>query len=285
MNGSGLQCRASLARQAGAGCAILVGLSLLDGCVPQAVPVRPNAVMQRMLPKPVKPAADGVLMDLITVERPLGDSLVNDELWHSTDPQVLPVTLRRKLAEHGFRVAIVGGQMPQAFDTVVNGSAPDEPNGHHLTVRAGSPTWVTTVGPGVECPAEVAELAKLDESQRGNVTFGLRLIPTRQPDGTVEVQFTPELKYGGPMRHFVASQSGGGIRDWALEVHARRKTLDDLTWAIRFQRGQVALLSCQPDSAGSCGYAFFVSRALQGLMQRLLLIQAEQPNAAAPQAP
>ncbi len=64
-----------------------------------------------------------MFLDVAIIERPLGDSFLNQELWSEADEQAIradvgeqAVSLERKTAleKNGFRVGQVGGLMPPA---------------------------------------------------------------------------------------------------------------------------------------------------------------------------
>src|SRR5438477_11120266 len=55
---------------------------------------------------------DGALLDFALVERPLGDTFLNEELWCSTDNQVAGLENKALLEDNGFCVGQVIGINP-----------------------------------------------------------------------------------------------------------------------------------------------------------------------------
>src|SRR5262245_25095443 len=71
-------------------------------------------VAQRLL------APDGVAMDIILLQRPLGDAYVNHELWGCTDEQVVAPEHAATVEDNGFRVGQVVGMPPGKLQALLS---------------------------------------------------------------------------------------------------------------------------------------------------------------------
>ena len=56
---------------------------------------------------------DSVAMDIIFVRVPLGDAEMNGKMWDEIDEQHFPAELRQRLLNSGFRVGLIGNQVPR----------------------------------------------------------------------------------------------------------------------------------------------------------------------------
>ncbi len=74
-----------------------------------------NAPQGESLLKPVDLAEDGVQLEVISVHFSQHDDELNGSIWKEIDEQQLPLTVRRRLADNGFRVGMVSGQLPSAL--------------------------------------------------------------------------------------------------------------------------------------------------------------------------
>lgn len=65
--------------------------------------------------QPAQMTPGSVAVDIVFVRCPLGDRAVNEKMWEEIDEQHFPAELRQRLARNGFRVGVIGGQVPKAL--------------------------------------------------------------------------------------------------------------------------------------------------------------------------
>src|SRR4051812_35123541 len=94
------------------GACVLVLLCVCPGGCLSGDPVRPASWLGRQRAPHVTLGPDGALLDIVLIERPLGDAFVNDEIWRSTDLQVAGLEKKAVLDDNGFRVGQVIGMNP-----------------------------------------------------------------------------------------------------------------------------------------------------------------------------
>ena len=149
-----------------------VGLAL-SGCVNPAMQPKPS------LPPP-QMSADSVAMDVVFVRFPLGDAELNGKLWDEVDEQHFPAELRQELARNGFRVGVIGNQVPAGAGEAAgadrqaahprrgaggagrrHGRRPAIRCGRHLQMRAGSRNEILASGVYEQMPVLVREGGEL----------------------------------------------------------------------------------------------------------------------------
>src|SRR5207249_539847 len=128
------------------GQALILGLltGLLVGCA-QDQPVRSIAWLDRWRPFHVPAAADVIQVEVSLVERPPGDSFINQELWTLADEQIVPLERKAVLEENGFHVGQLGGNTPAGLLTLLT-CEQSNVNPRRLFVHTGQPTRVV-LGP------------------------------------------------------------------------------------------------------------------------------------------
>ena len=85
---------------------VLLPLLVLAGCTPLPSGMGKSPLM------PTQMSPDSVVLDMFFVRFPFGDAAVNEKLWQQIDEQQFAPDLRERLAKNGFRVGVVGGQLP-----------------------------------------------------------------------------------------------------------------------------------------------------------------------------
>ena len=99
----------------------LLALLALAGCSPLHVGKSP------LMPTQMSP--DSVVLDMFFVRFPFGDATVNEKLWEQIDEQQFAPDLRERLAKNGFRVGVVGGQLPVELSKLMELSDKPAPTG------------------------------------------------------------------------------------------------------------------------------------------------------------
>src|SRR5437764_2602553 len=96
------------------------------------------------------PPADGVFVQSVLVEQPVGDPFLDRDLWAAGLPAVLADETRVLLAENGLRTAVLGGNLPARFQALLE-SSPDTVNPHGLTFGNRPDAVIPTAGPIEAC--------------------------------------------------------------------------------------------------------------------------------------
>lgn len=233
-------------------------------------------------------AGDAVVLDIVSVRCDWNDPEVNGPLWDSLDEQRLPPEVRRRLAANGLRAGIVGSRLPLKLEELVQlkeqAAAADEPaGGVDLTVeprarqrqhrvRLGRRINVIVTGEATRH----AELAVLVRNEQGEVTgrtyrqaMGLLAVRAAgEADGRVRLEVVPELEHGEPQRRFVPAD--GMLR---VEFGPPHEVFDELRIEAPLSPGEILVLTCLPERAGTLGGHFFSEQADGQARQKLLLVR------------
>jgi hypothetical protein len=263
---------------------ILPILPAIAGCMtPQPKPVS--------LLKPSQMSVDSVAMEIIFVRFPAGDKEINGRLWEEVDEQHFAPEIRQRLAKNGFRVGLVGGQVPAALARLLElkEDAPQpgevqkanlaelaaEPrvNLRHLQTRSGKRNEVIASGVYDHLPVLVAESGELRGQTYSQAQGLLALTAFPQADGRVRVDLVPEIHHDQTRQHWVGDQSM-----WRLEASRPKRVLDHLRISASLTPGTMMLLTSQSDRPGSLGHYFFTEGDAKDnrLEQKLLVLRVCQ---------
>jgi hypothetical protein len=237
---------------------------------------------------PAQMSADSVVLELFFVRFPFGSSEVDDKLWQEIDEQQLPTDLRERLARNGFRVGLVGGQIPAELSKLLELSdkaAPDRADGaakvdeqsteprvvcRHLQLRAGRRSEIVASGVYPQLPVLVWESGQVSGRtfEQAQAIFAAKSFP--QPDGRIRLELVPELYHDQAKQRWVGGQ--GTLR---LDASRPKKVFDDMSLTANLSPGAMLLLSSLPNRQGSIGHHFFTENDGH-LEQKLLIIRLSQ---------
>jgi hypothetical protein len=257
---------------------LMLALLALAGC---ASPIKRG----KSLLTPVWMSPDAVVIELFFVRFPLGDTEANDHLWQEVDEQHFPAELRKKLAQNGFRVGLVGGQIPAALFRLLELDDKPAPTGGPSAIEvsrlASEPRVIrrrmslrSGVG-GQIIASEVYSQLPVLIGQSGEVCgqtycqaqglLAVKAFP--EGDGRIRLEVVPEVHHDQPRQRWVGDQ--GVLR---LEAQRPKRAFDDLGIPATLAPGDMLLLSSLPSRPGSLGHHFFTDNKGQ-LEQKLLVIR------------
>lgn len=246
--------------------------------------------------------ADSVVLEVFFIRFPVGEPEANVDLWREVDELQFPVELRQHLADNGFRLGLIGGQVPPALAKLLELEEKPPPGGaagevdvgdleqaprvvrRHLSISAGRRKEIVTSGVYEELPVLIRESGRLrgQTYHKAQTLLAMKTYP--QPDGRVRLELVPEIQYGQPRQRWVGDQ--GMFR---LEAGRPRRALTEMRTSATLSPGSMLLMTCLPSRPGSLGHHFFTQDDGQ-LKQKLLVVRLCQtqhnlfapPEAASP---
>jgi hypothetical protein len=224
---------------------------------------------------------DTVVLELAFVRLPVADMAGENAIWHAADEQHFDPLLRRRLAENGLRVGLLGSQLPdtirEAFarepnllveggDEVDQEESREQRRGvRRLQCRQGrrnkvlaSRTYSTLAV--LTCEDGGLHGKHLTQAQ---CLFGLRAFP--RGDGQVRLELTPEIEHG-EMKNQWVGQEGALMQ----RVGKERISYDTLRMSPQLALGQTLVVGTTTDIKG-LGEHFF-SEINLGTSERVFLL-------------
>lgn len=227
---------------------------------------------------------DSVVVEVAFVYVPLdGDEDDLDEIWSEVDEQVLPSETRRSLNENGLRAGLIGSQLPNKLQQLLESQQEraDEvqrmPSGEgdevatqqrRIHSRAGHRAEIVATGDLEEAVVLMNDDGKVRGKRYADAqsTFSLRTFP--QGDGSVEIELTPEVHYG------VAKARWRGFEgSFKMETSREREVFAKQRIKATLSPGQTFIVS--GDDAG-LGRLFFSDTSTEGDERRVLLLRLAQ---------
>ena len=214
-----------------------------------------------------------VMVETALIERPIGDTYINRELWQDTDEVFLGLPLREALRENGLRVGQVVGSPPAGFQTLLlsprcctNPNRLLVPSGRTIPVYV-SPTVLAHSSFDVVLDGDRSEL-EVDQAR-----FGFDVTATLTSDGRTRLVFTPKVETGESLLPFQASPEESR---WVLRVEKPSRAFSRLGWEVTLTPGQYLVVGCMPDQAGTLGYSAMMNADGTNPVQRLLVIRTNR---------
>jgi|SRR5579883_100646 len=223
---------------------------------------------------PITPL-EGVYLESVLFERPLGDRFLDDGLWLNALPVGSPET-RALLSENGLRVAVVAGSLPQQFQTLLE-SESEAINGRRLTFAMRKEEVLPTAGPHATCKFNLlTDLA----GKRTPITLqqarcGILVRPQEMTDGRVKIVCEPQIQYGERQEWLRPSTDGTGFVKYEEVPLARYPAL---TFDTPLGRNEYLVIGWQANRLNTLGEALFGVETNTQLHQRVLVIRAWPVN-------
>lgn len=270
--------------------ALLVGVLAASGCALfgplDEHPVKVEA--NRPLLPAIRPAVDAVQLQIVFVERPLGDPLLNQLLWQELDlVGAAPPAMRAVLQDNGFRLGQAGSSPPPTLETLLGLKAEVADNldgderlmrGRRLGLRSGQETEVEINEQAADCVIRFRGDGKDDLQEYTQARCVLRLKPVRLQDGWVRIDLTPEVHHGDSrMRHTPTAEG------WALRGGQNTDIRHALKFSVKLSTGEFAVIGCDVAEEDLAGRAFFTRTAENSSrMQRALVIRLADAGQSTP---
>uniref|UniRef100_A0A7C2NSR1 Uncharacterized protein n=1 Tax=Schlesneria paludicola TaxID=360056 RepID=A0A7C2NSR1_9PLAN len=228
---------------------------------------------------PLKPPSDAIQLQIVFVERPSDDALLNQLVWQQVDQVgALAPESRVMLDDHGFRVGQCGAHPPPAVQTLLGLSEElvDEPlsgehlmRGRRLGLRSGQDTEVQTVDYRRDCQIRYLTAGQEEVVDYSQARCVLRLRPVRVQDGWVRIDVTPEVHHGAALMRHTPTEEG-----WTLKGGQKIDVRQALKFSVTLSTGELALISGDPGRERSPGREFFCQEHPDGRRtQRLLAVR------------
>ncbi len=214
--------------------------------------------------------SDVVQMDVAFLERPVGDPIINKELWILADEQAIPLERKAELEENGFRVGQLGGIKPAALQNLLT-SERSCINPRRLSLHAGNPTSLVLGAQIPLCRFQIKQVGQPTAVSLEQAECSLNVVPSLTNDGCVRLQFTPQVRHGETTHSPWAVDDRSG---WILHNDKAAETYSALTWEITLSPNHYVIVGARAERPETLGYQCFLRRNEPVPVQRLLVIRA-----------
>lgn len=249
---------------------LLVSLSLA-GCAVLPEPVKTTSWLKGKSPFPAPTDAQTVQLDVALLERPLGDSFLNKELWQHTDEMIVDLDRKAAVEDNGFRVGQIVGMTPGKLQDLlksprccINPRRRLIPSGHAVTQYLG-PIW-----PRAEFVVQRGQ--QIQEAGFDQARFCLEVKPSLTSDGKTKLHFFPKVENGQAALPF---QPDPEQSTWTLRVERPSETYKDLGWEVVLSPGEYLVIGGILEKDKSLGHRSFIQED-GSPVQRLLVLRTSR---------
>ncbi len=262
--------------RAGLGAMLLV-VAALTGC--EHLFTRPAGSSTPAVVRSLAPAIapDGLIVESALLERPLGDSYLDQDLWNDTQPAGTPET-RALLTENGMRAGILGGILPTRFQEILeNESEVVDPHGMTFSIR--KEAVIPTAGPVDPCEFHVLEnlAGKPAPVSLQNARCGILVRPQPAGEGRVKVWCEPLIQHGSSREWLRPTEDG---TKFAKHQEVPVEKYSGLGFEVQLRANECLVIGWSAEETDTLGSVLFGVDANGHPHQRVLVIRARQLNTA-----
>jgi hypothetical protein len=235
---------------------------------------------------PLAPASmspDSVVVEVFRIRFPSANQGVNEAVWDEIDEQHFPTHLRRQLAGNGFRVGLIGGQVPITLSRLMQLRDAPPPTGQstevsvaameeeptvqrkQMTLRSGKRGEIVVSGIYEQLPVLINRAGELGGKTYYQAQGMLAIKAFPQRDGRVRIEMVPELHHGKLQQRWTANQ--GVMR---LDAGRPRRVFEEMRVEGMLAPGEMLLIGGLSSRPGSLGHHFFTRD--NGHLERQLLV-------------
>jgi hypothetical protein len=232
----------------------------------------------RNLLPPISAPRDAMKIDIVLVERPLGDRLVGPALWQEIDQVgVLPSETREQLREVGIRVGNAGSSPSPTLERLLDiksspiAAATDDAKnlvGRYRVLLPGAEDLITT-NHFEKCTLEIPGRKSVIEKEYLNANGVFRVRVHKVQDGWARLDFQPEIHSGQSMMRTIATKTGLGST-FSQEVDP----FLDRCFSVNLHVGEMVVITADGDNPRSLGSrCFYAGNDEDRVMQRVLVVR------------
>ena len=222
---------------------------------------------------------DAMQLEVMLIERPVGDPLLGDVLWNEVD-QIgsLEAPTRLALSRNGFKIGHTSSEPPRALEEMLalssESSARTVSNrdkklvGRRIVLASGGETEVQAGSLFEQCAVAIADAEAAESKEYKNARFVFRLKAERDQDGWARIEFLPEIHHGAYRLRRVSDNGG-----WQLRTAQDVVPLYKQRFSLVLNVGEMAIITANGEGDASVGRHFFLGDGENAHVQRLLIVR------------
>lgn len=228
--------------------------------------------------KTPSPTADAIQLDVLFVERPVGDPTLGSGLWSRLDQvSTLPASTLASLERNGFRFGVAPSDPPQTLQAALGMTGEmvprDEsqaygPSGSRTTRRSGEELSVDAWYGYPQCEIALNRTEGPVRQSYEDARCVFRIKVERVQDGWARLEFTPEIHHGEMRLRRVADQ-----QNWTTRPSQLVDPQFDQRFTVELNLGEMVVLGAGDADPTSLGHHFFRGGTTDSHTQRLLIIR------------
>lgn len=238
----------------------------------------PAANGSQNLLTPLRPARDALQIDVVFIERPLGDPLLGKSLWNDIDQVAgFDSSEQEAVKQLGILIGNAGANPCPTLERLLQESA--DPldaaaikncmplKKQTFCLRNAESSTIET-NAAAHCTLDLPLYTGAKERKYDNFKSVLRLTAFRLQDGWAKLEFAPEIRHGVERLRPIVSDGR-----WQPRESQESDALPQ-RFSLKLHVGEMAVMTAVPDSPRSFGnHAFVRDDPATGPLQRLLVVR------------
>jgi hypothetical protein len=184
------------------------------------------------------------------------EQYLSDGLWRDVDEQVVPLEVRPKLEDNGYRVGLLRNALPAKLQQLL-GTPQSCPFMKRLVAKA-EHEWFWPLGAHASTLAvKVTQDGKPDNRELEKPEFGLLIQATSLPEGKTKLVMTPMLRHGSAMFQAKPNRERTG---WELNNERPEEKFTKLSWEMTLKPNEYVVIGGWNNKQQTLGQHSFVEK-------------------------
>lgn len=255
---------------------VCLSAGALSGCAPLGEEVA--AAPKKNPLKQLSPSVDAMQLDVIFVERPVGDPLLGRQLWSQLDQvSTLQAATVASLERNGFRFGVAPTDPPRALQAVLGMTGEMVPRDESESYRSSWRRYARRSGEELsidvwsdypQCKISFDRNGEPESTTYNNARCVFRVIVERVQDGWAKLVFTPEVHHGEMRLRRIPDDF-----NWTTTSSQLVDPQYDQRFEVELNLGEMVVLGAAGEQQVSLGHHFFRGGDTDSKVQRLLVIR------------
>lgn len=235
-------------------------------------------VTERSPLKRVRPSVDAIQLDVLFVERPIGDPILGDALWsHLDQVSSLDAPTLSSLERNGIKFGIAPTDPPRALQAALgmtgemvprDSNEAYGPSGRSVARRSGEELAVDAWSGYSRCEIAINKDGQSETHSYDNARCVYRIRVERVQDGWAQLEFIPEIHHGAMKLRSVPRENS-----WTTTPSQLVDPQFDQRFHVELNLGEMVVLGARGDDPESLGHHFFRGGETGSRLQRLLIVR------------
>ncbi len=225
---------------------------------------------RRLFQGPV--VGDVIQVQMALLERPVGDPLLNQDLWELVDDEGMGFEQKKVLRANGLRVCQIGGQAPDGLlKLMLNPTSNPNPRG--LTCHAEKPIPLLLGPPLAHCRFQLLQEGEAIPVDLDQAQCQITLVPHLTGDNRLRLHFLPRIKHGELKQSACPVREPSGVLEWGQRWDQEEEEYPALAWDLTVAPNELVVVGTRPSWEGTLGHRFFINTEGGKPLQRLLVLR------------
>ena len=237
-----------------------------------------TAAVEKSPLKNVRPSVDAIQLDVLFVERPIGDPILGDALWsHLDQVSSLDAPTLASLERNGIKFGIAPTDPPRALQAALGMTGEMVPrdgtdaygsSGRSVSRRSGEELAVDAWSGYPRCEIAIHRDGQSETHTYENARCVYRIRVEKVQDGWAQLEFIPEIHHGEMKLRFVPRENSLTTTPSQLV-----DPQFDQRFRVELNLGEMVVLGARGEAPESLGHHFFRGGTTDNRLQRLLIVR------------